>query len=68
MNTTMSYADARQVLRRVYLCYNSEAAFLTEDMKEAQSLADDGTLVLEYGLVNRVKGKNDKMVPVNKED
>lgn len=68
MNTTMSYGELRQTLRRVYLCYNSEGATLTESLTEAQSLADKGTLVLEYGLVNKLRGKNDKMVPVNKED
>lgn len=43
-------------------------ANLTDDLVEAQQSADNGLLVLEYGLVTKLKGKNAKMVPVHTED
>lgn len=64
----MTPAEARQAIRRAFLIYDGEQAWLNHDRQAAQQEADAGKLVYEYGLISRLRGANDVMVPVNKED
>lgn len=68
MAQEMTLAEARNAIRRAFLIYDGENAFLNHDRAAAQLEADAGKLVYEYGLIARLRGVNDVMVPVHKED
>ena len=63
----MTIEEARATLRRVFLLYDGDSAWLNEDRQAAQEWADSGKLALEYGLVARIRGANDILVPIHKE-
>lgn len=63
----MTLEEAKQTLRRVFIIYDDETgqAWFNHSREEAQAAADVGKLAIEYGYIGRIKGANDKMVPVN---